>query len=106
MQNRTRKKQVVFRMSDKEFLQIKQKIKESGMSQQEYILNCCLNKEIINFNEIRDFIKEIKKVGNNVNQIARCCNEGKIPYKNEIEEMQRELMSVWQLLRQVIQKPV
>ena len=46
--NKTRPKQLSFRVSEEEYQQLQEKISESGKNQQEYILSCVLEKQIVN----------------------------------------------------------
>ena len=77
--NKTRPKQLSFRVSEEEYQQLQQKILESGKNQQEYILSCVLEKQIVNMDGIKELIPELKRIGNNLNQIAsgvmrgECC---------------------------------
>lgn len=48
MANKSRPKQLSFRVSEEEWELLQQKISESGMNQQQYILSCVLGKEIVN----------------------------------------------------------
>ena len=72
--NKTRPKQLSFRVSEEEYQQLQQKILESGKNQQEYILSCVLEKQIVNMDGIKELIPELKRIGNNLNQIAKLCN--------------------------------
>ena len=69
--NKTRPKQLSFRVSEEEYQQLQEKISESGKNQQEYILSCVLEKQIVNTDGIKELIPELKRIGNNLNQIAR-----------------------------------
>lgn len=102
--NRTRPKQIVIRLSEEELAQIKEKVEQSGMSQQEYILSCVLNKPITNTDGIKELIPELKRVGNNLNQIAHALNGGRYYQYNLITDNQKELDKVWQSLKQFLQK--
>lgn len=102
--NRTRPKQIVIRVSEEELAQIKEKVEQSGMSQQEYILSCVLNKPITNTDGIKELIPELKRVGNNLNQIAHALNGGRYYQYNLITDNQKELDKVWQSLKQFLQK--
>ena len=42
----------------------------------EYILSCVLEKQIVNTGGIKELLPELKRIGNNLNQIAKRCNEG------------------------------
>ena len=62
--NKTRPKQLSFRVSEEEYQQLQQKISESGKNQQEYILSCVLEKQIVNTDGIKELIPELKRIGN------------------------------------------
>ena len=64
--NKTRPKQLSFRVSEEEYQQLQQKILESGKNQQEYILSCVLEKQIVNMDGIKELIPELKRIGNNL----------------------------------------
>lgn len=103
--NKTRPKQLSFRVSEEEYLQIQEKISESGKNQQEYILSCVLGKNITNTDGIKELVPELKRQGANLNQLVKKLNErGYIDYKKELPETMCEVRAVWQLLRQYLQK--
>ena len=103
--NKTRPKQLSFRVSEEEYQQLQQKILESGKNQQEYILSCVLEKQIVNMDGIKELIPELKRIGNNLNQIAKRCNEGgMLPSEAEVRKHGEELNKVWQSLRQYLQR--
>ena len=82
MANKSRPKQLSFRVSEEEWELLQQKISESGMNQQRYILSCVLGKEIVNTDGIKEIVPELKRQGTNLNQIAKRLNErGYIDYR-------------------------
>lgn len=102
--NRTRPKQIVIRVSEEELAQIKEKVEQSGKSQQQYIIEALTQKQIINTDGVKEILPELKRIGNNLNQIAKRCNEGgMLPTEAEIRKHGEELNKVWQLLRQYLQ---
>ena len=87
MANKSRPKQLSFRVSEEEWELLQQKISESGMNQQQYILSCVLGKEIVNTDGIKEIVPELKRQGANLNQIAKRLNErGYIDYKKRIAD--------------------
>ena len=102
--NKTRPKQLSFRVSEEEYQQLQEKISESGKNQQEYILSCVLEKQIVNTDGIKELIPELKRIGNNLNQIAHALNGGRYYQYNLITDNQKELDKVWQSLKQFLQK--
>ena len=47
MANKSRPKQLSFRVSEEEYQQLQEKISKSGKNQQEYILSCVLEKPFL-----------------------------------------------------------
>lgn len=103
--NKSRPKQLSFRVSEKEWELLQQKISESGKTQQDFILSCVLGKEITNTDGIKEIVPELKRQGANLNQLVKKLNErGFIDYKNELPDTLSEVRAVWQSLRQYLQK--
>ena len=101
--NRKRQKQIVIRATDKEFEQIKKKVEKSKLTQNKYLLQSALEKEINVVEGIKDLVLETKRIGINLNQLTKLANQGKVDCSDELEEINGELVEVWQLLRQLIQ---
>ena len=105
MANKSRPKQLSFRVNEEEYQKLQERVQESGKNQQEYILSCVLDKKIVNTDGIKELIPELKRIGNNLNQIAKKCNEGGVlPSEAEVREQGEELKKVWQLLRRYLQR--
>lgn len=102
--NRTRPKQIVIRVSEEELEQIKEKVKQSGKSQQQYIIEALTQKQVVNTDGIKELYPEIKRIGNNLNQIAKALNGTAYYSYNLITQNQKELEKIWQLLKQYLQK--
>lgn len=92
MANKSRPKQLSFRVSEKEWELLQQKIAESGMNQQQYILSCVLGTAIINTDGIKAVVPELKQQGANLNQIGQ-----------KLSVTLNDLSSVWQSLGTVLQ---
>lgn len=105
MANKSRPKQLSFRVNEQEWELLQQKIAESGTTQQDYILSCVLGKEIKNTDGLKEIVPELKRQGANLNQLVKKLNErGFIDYKRELPDTLNEVRAVWQLLRQYLQK--
>lgn len=103
--NRTRPKQIVIRVSEEELAQIKEKVEQSGKSQQQYIIEALTQSNIVNLDGLKEIYPELKRQGNNLNQIAKKLNEnGYVDYKQELPNTMKEVREVWQLLKQYLQK--
>lgn len=102
--NRTRPKQIVIRVSEEELEQIKKKVEQSGKSQQQYIIEALTQKQVTNTDGIKELMPELKRVGNNLNQIAHALNGSGYYQYPLITENQKELEKIWQSLRQYLQR--
>ncbi|WP_082103418.1 plasmid mobilization protein [Christensenella hongkongensis] len=100
MANRSRKHCVSIRVSDRELAAIRAKVKRSGLSLREYALRSLLGKEIHVKEGGLEVVKELKAIGNNVNQIAYHVNAGLItdcsPELSQMYSALKELMCEWQ----------
>lgn len=92
MANKSRPKQLSFRVSEEEWELLQQKIAESGMNQQQYILSCVFGKAIINTDGIKAVLPELKQQGANLNQIGQ-----------KLSVTLNDLSSVWQSLGAALQ---
>ena len=118
--NKSRPKQMSFRLSEKEYRQLKERISKSGLSSQDYLLRAVMKstQTIQSNSELKEILPELKKVstelsrqGNNLNQIATVLNKrGYIDYRNtltqtleEVRHATEEAKEVWRLLRQYLQ---
>ena len=91
--------------SDEELAQIKEKVEQSGKSQQQYIIEALTQSNIVNLDGLKEIYPELKRQGNNLNQIAKKLNEnGYVDYKQELPNTMKEVREVWQLLKQYLQK--
>lgn len=102
--NRTRPYRLTVRLSAEELQKVKKRVKESGRTQRDFALHALLSIKIINDYGMCSLLPELRRIGNNLNQIARRCNQGGNPTYHEIVVMQKELSGLWQLLRQLIEE--
>ena len=97
--NRTRPRQLIVRLSDKEMQKIKQQVAKSGFSQQDYARLTLLNGFVTNTDGVKEVIPEMKRIGNNINQITRRCNSGYPLFSEDLAYIRKELDYLWQLLK-------
>ncbi|GFI30408.1 hypothetical protein IMSAGC013_01798 [Lachnospiraceae bacterium] len=95
-----RTKKMTFRLSEEEYRQIKEKVEESGLSQQKFLLKTALEKEIFHIKEFQTLIFHVKKIGININQIARNCNGTGAISNDDMIEIKEGVNMIWQLLNQ------
>lgn len=92
-----------FRVNEKEYKKIKSKIEKSKLNTSEYLLRTAVEKDIIVVDGLEEIIMQLRKIGNNINQLTKLCNQGKITNIN-LEEVKKGMKYIWQLLSLLIQK--
>jgi len=103
--SRKRKFFVALWLDDDEYLSMKAKISRTSLNQSTYIRKCILEKEMTIIPGIRDLIIEIKRIGNNLNQITRLANEGSIKIiGNDLSDIKEDLKKVWEQLDATLKK--
>ena len=103
--NKSRPNQFLFRLSDSERELFLNKVARSGLSQQNFIKKCVLDKPVISLDraEMHRILVELSRQGNNLNQIARVVNEGGyLADQKTILEMKEELENIWQQLKLLV----
>ncbi|MGN0494524.1 MAG: plasmid mobilization protein [Acutalibacteraceae bacterium] len=86
-----------FRVSDTMDALIRDKAKSAGMSISDYIILCAINKKVINYDGLKELTTQVKKLGNNVNQLLILSRQGKIKTVN-LTATQIELKKIYDLL--------
>lgn len=117
---RKRNKAVTVRMNDTEYADFQNKVEESGLSQQAYIISAVRGATITPSDEIAvlkeisqtfaDFEKQVRGLGTNVNQMAHIANgQGYLPgeealtrLSDQIGTLRKESEEVWQSIRSSI----
>lgn len=99
---RVRQKQIIIRMTEEEYNTFKKRLDKTGLSQNDFAIKC-LNSTQINIVEgITELMRELRAVGNNLNQIARAINSGKVDKLPAIEELEKGVAEVWRSLRRLM----
>jgi len=86
-----------FRVSDTMDALIRKKAADAGMSITDYIVLCAIDKKVINYDGLRDLTTQVKKLGNNVNQLLILSRQGRISTVN-LTATQEELKKIYELL--------
>lgn len=91
MENRKRNITLSIRLTAEEKEALKKKAKQANLSMTDYLLRCSSRKKIrvVNMDKV---IVEMKRVGNNLNQITRKINSGDFKsynFKKVIEEQRK-----------------
>ena len=96
-------KKINLRLSEKEKNIIEVKAKKLNMTITKFIISSCLKDKIVIVNELDKVGTELRRIGNNINQLTRLANE-KIITVIDLKELRMEVNNIWQLLKQLVQK--
>ena len=96
-------KKINIRLSEKEKIIIEVKAKKLNMTITKFIISSCLKDKIVIVNELDKVGTELRRIGNNINQLTRLANK-KIITVIDLKELRMEVNNVWQLLKQLVQK--
>ena len=94
MVNRKRDIQKFFRVNEEEDKMIKEKMKQLGTDNfGAYARKMLIDGYVVktDYTTIKNLIKEINKIGVNINQIAKRTNETNRIYEDDIKELKGEL---------------
>lgn len=96
-------KKINIRLTEKEKNIIESKAKKLNMTITKFIVSSCLKDKIVIVNGLDKVDTELRRIGNNINQLTRLANEKIITVIN-LKELRMEVNNIWQLLKQLVQK--
>jgi hypothetical protein len=99
---RSRKKQIKFFLNDEEFEMFKSKVEKSNSTQSEFLRSLISEKEIVVIEFGVEIFKELGRIGNNLNQLAKIANtNGSI---EEIEMLKKQIKGLSELRKEIKSK--
>lgn len=94
-------KRLNFRISEDADKAIREKAKAAQMSITDYVITAATHKEIVDFNGLSEVITQLKRLGNNLNQLLILSRQDRIRTVN-LSETQEELKKIYELLSAVL----
>ena len=91
------------RMAAEDREAIKELAKRSGMSMSNYVTDCCLGKQIIIIDGLKDVLRELKGIGNNLNQLVMLVHMGKVTVVG-LEDVRQLLADILIAVRQIAER--
>ena len=91
------------RVSEKEKRKLIEKSKIAKLSLSEYLIEQGLDKDIVIVDGLNEVVAELRRIGNNINQLTYLANSGYLNVKSldevkiELEKVWRELNDIWLL---------
>lgn len=106
--NRTENRQVNFRVSEQEYQRLESMADNLGMSVPSFCKAKAQGSRLtapkIDREGALQIASELRKIGVNVNQMAKHLNSGGMVSESQINALQEELRELWQLFNSAIQK--
>ena len=96
-----------FKVTDSEAAAILEKMKTLGIRNlSAYLRSMVLNGSIVRFDlpEIREMIRLLSNMTNNLNQIAKRVNAHGNIYETEIDELREKQQELWLMMRQLLSR--
>lgn len=85
---------IIIRVTKNEKEKLIKKSQKVAMSLQEYLIDQGLERDIVVIEDVKDFIYELRKIGNNINQLTHLANSGAI-YTVDLSNVKQEIGKVW-----------
>ena len=100
-----KKKDIKFstRMAREDRERIKELAKQSHMSMSNYVTACCLGRQIVIIEGLKEVLKELKAIGNNLNQLVTLAHMGKIKVIN-LSEVRQLLTNISITIREIAER--
>ena len=92
--------QIHFRVTQSEYDVIKSKVEKSGLSMSEFARKTFLDKKIVSAPpaDFPTLIREVKRIGGNLNQLVRKLNTLGIAHSLELEKCENEIRETERML--------
>ncbi|MBR1373883.1 plasmid mobilization relaxosome protein MobC [bacterium] len=87
---------LTFRTTPEEKEIILSKAEKANLKLSDYLRDCALGKEINVISGIDEITTEVRRIGNNINQLTKAANSG--VYVVDLSETKEEVKQVWQSL--------
>ena len=94
---------IKIRVSEKEKKKLIEKSEIAKLSLSEYLIEQGLDKEIVIVDGLNEVVAELRKIGNNINQLMYLANSRRI-YTVDLSEVKQEIGKVWSVISELQNK--
>ena len=88
------------RIASEDLAVIRQKAKQARLSQSEYVTRCCLGRQIVVIDGLKEVLQQQRAIGNNLNRLTILANMGRISAV-DLERTAQELADISAALRSI-----
>lgn len=79
---------------------IRKKAKQARLSQSDYVTRCCLGRQVVVIEDLKEVAKQLRGIGNNLNKLTILANMGRVEITN-LDGLTQELANVSAVLREI-----
>ena len=79
---------------------IKKKARQARLSQSDYVTRCCLGRQVVVIEDLKEAAKQLRAIGNNLNRLTVLANMGRVEISN-MDGLTQELANVSTALREI-----
>lgn len=91
------------RISTEDLNTIKKNAEKAHMSQSDYVTACCLGKQVIVIEDMKEVAKQLRAIGNNLNQLTTLAHMGKVKIAS-LDKFTEQLAEISSRLRMIQEK--
>ena len=88
------------RISSEDLATIRQKAKDARLSQSEYVTRCCLGRQIVIMDGLKEVLQQQRAIGNNLNRLTVLANMGRVKAV-DLDRTAQELTAISSTLRDI-----
>lgn len=88
------------RVSSSDLDTIRKKAKQARLSQSDYVTRCCLGRQVVVIEDLKEVAKQLRGIGSNLNRLTMLANMGRVEITN-LDGLTQELANVSAVLREV-----
>ena len=91
-----------FRATEEEASEIRRKAAAAGMTVSRFLRTSAVNSQVVIYNtaDVFGLRSEIKKIGNNINQIAMVVNSNRSVYQSDVRELKKQFSELSEKLNE------
>ena len=91
-----------FRATEEESAEIRRKAAAAGMNVSRFLRTAAVNSQVVLYNtaDIYGLRSDLRRIGNNINQIAMVVNSNKAVYQSDVRELKKQFSELSEKLNE------
>ena len=91
-----------FRATEEEAAEIRRKANAAGMTVSRFLRTAAVNSQVVLYNtaDVFGLRSELKRIGNNINQIAMVVNSNRAVYQSDVRELKKQFSELSEKLNE------